>query len=305
MNILKYKRHIIDVSSNDVNKGEVTQSTTHCGTGGTITISASPSSPSTFTQWSDGNIDNPRQIVVTQDIQLQAIFSGEQTGGGALPGIFYIKETNEYPAHYIQFSPSILFYDAITNQWQFSDKQWYIVNTAYNIEGLSDKFQWGANGIDGRNPIDSGNNYYNGDLGDLNGTSVDWGYNNIQGMGSNFYRTCQHTEINRLRAILSKKDYTITDNDGITYEGFLVYPNYPEQINPTGNSIDTPESLLAEIEATNAVCIPYVGSLGNCIYWANKDYSSTHANMWNLTQVGQGRSKSTPGFVRLVHDVQI
>ena len=124
-------------------------------------------------------------------------------------------------------------------------------------------------------------------------------------MGSNFYRTCQHTEINRLRAILSTKDYTITDNDGITYEGFLVYPNYPEQINPTGNSIDTPESLLAEIEATNAVCIPYVGSLGNCIYWANKDYSSTHANMWNLTQVGQGRSKSTPGFVRLVHDVQI
>ena len=42
--------------------------------GDTITISATPNEGYHFTQWSDGNTENPRTITVSEDLELQALF---------------------------------------------------------------------------------------------------------------------------------------------------------------------------------------------------------------------------------------
>ncbi len=42
--------------------------------GDTISISATPNEGYHFTQWSDGNTENPRTITVSEDLELQALF---------------------------------------------------------------------------------------------------------------------------------------------------------------------------------------------------------------------------------------
>ena len=65
--------HTITVLSNNPLLGDVTGSGVY-PEGTTIEISATPASQVSFRGWDDGNTDNPRSIVVTQDMTFTAIF---------------------------------------------------------------------------------------------------------------------------------------------------------------------------------------------------------------------------------------
>lgn len=65
--------HTITVVSNNILLGDVTGSGVY-PEGTTIEISATPASQAFFRGWDDGNTDNPRSIVVTQDMTFTAIF---------------------------------------------------------------------------------------------------------------------------------------------------------------------------------------------------------------------------------------
>ena len=65
--------HTITVLSNNPLLGDVTGSGVY-PEGTTIEISATPAQQASFRGWDDGNTDNPRSIVVTQDMTFTAIF---------------------------------------------------------------------------------------------------------------------------------------------------------------------------------------------------------------------------------------
>ena len=66
-------RYSITVLSADESMGNVTGSGTY-DVGTEITISAIPAEGFFFTNWSDGSVENPRKIVVTEDMTLTASF---------------------------------------------------------------------------------------------------------------------------------------------------------------------------------------------------------------------------------------
>ena len=63
----------VSATADDASRGEVTGSGTY-GYGDIATLDAIAYTGYLFTQWSDGNTDNPRTIVLTQDISLTAYF---------------------------------------------------------------------------------------------------------------------------------------------------------------------------------------------------------------------------------------
>ena len=71
-------QYTITVVANDPSLGTVTGSGTY-PEGTTIEISATPNADATFRGWDDGNIDNPRSIVVTQDMEFKAVFAAIET----------------------------------------------------------------------------------------------------------------------------------------------------------------------------------------------------------------------------------
>jgi hypothetical protein len=64
----------VTVNSSDLARGNVTGDTTMLYLG-TVSIAATANYGYHFTQWSDGNIDNPRVIILTRDTILTALFS--------------------------------------------------------------------------------------------------------------------------------------------------------------------------------------------------------------------------------------
>lgn len=70
----KKNRYTIEVYSSDNAKGSV-QGGGEYDEGETVTLTAIPESGYRFVQWSDGNTENPRQIVVTEDLTLTAEFT--------------------------------------------------------------------------------------------------------------------------------------------------------------------------------------------------------------------------------------
>jgi hypothetical protein len=71
-------QYTITVTSNNPMWGTVTGSGTY-PQGSIAEISAIPNEESVFTGWDDGNTDNPRSIVVTQDMEFMAIFTKIET----------------------------------------------------------------------------------------------------------------------------------------------------------------------------------------------------------------------------------
>ena len=71
-------QYTINVVANDPSLGTVTGSGTY-PEGTTIEISATPNTGVTFMGWDDGNTDNPRSIIVTQDMDFKAIFTVTET----------------------------------------------------------------------------------------------------------------------------------------------------------------------------------------------------------------------------------
>ena len=71
-------QYTITVVANNPLLGTVTGSGTY-PQGSIVEISATPNTGAFFTSWDDGNIDNPRSIEVTQDMEYTAIFTKTET----------------------------------------------------------------------------------------------------------------------------------------------------------------------------------------------------------------------------------
>ena len=77
------KSYTITVKSNNAEWGTVTGSGSYKD-GETVTISAVPASGYYFIAWNDGNVENPRQILVNGNAEYIATFS--DTPGGSAEG---------------------------------------------------------------------------------------------------------------------------------------------------------------------------------------------------------------------------
>lgn len=73
---IQYQPNIfaLNISSSDTLKGQVDSEGNIC----TTTLSATPKEGNYFVKWSDGNTDNPRTIMLTQDTTITAIFAAQK-----------------------------------------------------------------------------------------------------------------------------------------------------------------------------------------------------------------------------------
>ncbi len=166
--------------STDADYGTVTGAG-ECVSGRTVTLTVVPSAGYVFTQWSDGNTDNPRTITVTQDsafvaefeasditctLSVTVIEGGSVTAGGTYPinSQLTIEATPDDGYRFVEWSDGvtdnprtvILSQDsslmAVFNVFNFeyvdlgltSGTLWATFNVgAYSPEGYGDYFAWG------------------------------------------------------------------------------------------------------------------------------------------------------------------
>ena len=136
------------------------------------TLTATAASGYTFSQWSDGVTDNPREITMLKDWTLTAVFT--EIGGVGGIGTFSVSATKQ-----VTFSKGNLQYQASTNTWRFAEHQYdYIGEANKNISatysGWIDLFGWGT----GNAPTKSSTS-----TSDY-GTFIDWGQNAISNGGN-------------------------------------------------------------------------------------------------------------------------
>ena len=94
---LEGEKYTITTAVNDDTMGSVTEGGEYAF-GTEITLTATANSGYRFVQWSDGNTDNPRTIIVTQDSTFTAIFELEEYAlyaTSASPELGYVKHTIE------------------------------------------------------------------------------------------------------------------------------------------------------------------------------------------------------------------
>lgn len=166
----------------------------------TIAISALPNEGYHFVQWSDGNTDNPRQIVVTADSVFIAVFERNDIPVNTESGFSISANSKVY------FAKGNLQYQASTSTWRFADNQYdivgdsevgnvyengvkcnnYLIGDSYS--GWIDLFGWGT-----------GNSPTQYDLNADYSTFVDWGINSISNAPKNTtWRTPSLKEYNYL-----------------------------------------------------------------------------------------------------------
>lgn len=107
------------------------------GKGETVTLVATANKGYTFTQWSDGNTDNPRTVLLNDNLTLTATFS-------LAASAFSVSPTTK-----VMFSPGNLQYhanlgshlcaDGTTQNgtWRFAEHQWDMVGYGYGQGGAA------------------------------------------------------------------------------------------------------------------------------------------------------------------------
>ena len=189
--------------------------------GATATLIASPAKGYSFSQWSDGNTENPRTLTLNDNLTLTAIFT-------LTASAFSVSPTTK-----VMFSPGNLQYNYSigshqcadgTSQkgtWRFAEHQWDMIGCGYGqtsplndsyiggtVEGNDwrDLFCWGTSGWDsGANMYNPGSNseydsdYYVGNNPnyDFSGDYkyADWGaYNQIGNDAPGTWRTMTKDE---------------------------------------------------------------------------------------------------------------
>ena len=152
-----------------------------------VNIKALPDEGYSFTQWSDGNADNPRTVTVTEDMTLSAYFAKSGGSGGKGIGVFSVSDTKK-----VTFSPGNLQYQASTDTWRFAEHQWDFIgeankNISPTYSGWIDLFGWGTGDAPTKTSTDD-NDY---------STFTDWGINPISNGGNtaNQWRTLTMKEL--------------------------------------------------------------------------------------------------------------
>ena len=278
-----------------------------------VTLTATPASGYTFSQWSDGKTDNPRIIKMERDISLTAVFTavgGSSTGG---IGLFSVSATQQ-----VTFSRGNLQYQASTNTWRFAEHQWDIVGMGYgqtntsnycyiggtvansdnrnissSYSGWIDLFGWGT----GNAPTKSIEDYSEYP------TFVDWGTNPISDGGNqaNMWRTLTKDEWGYL--FDNRKDnaklYGMGTVAGIS--GVILLPDNWEDVKPSSVSFQSysevnskdhfsdntySASQWQKMEDAGAVFLPAAGDRSgtrvyntgpNGFYWSSTQYDSDYA----------------------------
>ena len=186
--------------------------------GTTATLTATAASGYTFSQWSDGNTDNPRTITMTQNLTLTAVFTAISGGATGSIGAFSVSATQK-----VTFAPGNLQFnaasgthkcaDGTTKQgtWRFAEHQWDYVgsankNISSSYNGWIDLFGWGTSGWNsGANAYqpystsETNSDYYPGGSyeNSLTGNyaNADWGvYNQIGDDAPGSWRTLTKDE---------------------------------------------------------------------------------------------------------------
>ena len=144
------------------------------------TLKATANEGYKFTQWSDGNTDNPRTVIVTSDVTYTAEFTKLEQ----LNGLFSVGDDTQ-----IYFSRGNLRYTRSTDTWSFATYQYDFVGAA-NTNGAEladvvDLFGWSTDG----NPNTKWGISTSTNTDDYKGDFVDWGTNVIGESPANTWRT--------------------------------------------------------------------------------------------------------------------
>ena len=210
--------------------------------GSVVTISATPLECYQFKQWSDGDTNATREITITDDIELEAIFEvitytitvestnqehgtvtievvGTQDDTPSTPsasiGAFSVSATKQ-----VAFSRGNLQYTQSTNTWSFAENQWDYIGTE-NLTGgevtfdpktgyrkeegdaLADKIDLFCWSTDATNFGMITSPYDN----DYLGSFIDWGTNQIDNDAPNTWRTLTSEEWFHLIRYRTNADY--------------------------------------------------------------------------------------------------
>lgn len=285
-----------------------------------------------FKKWSDGNTDNPRTIILTQDTTIMAKFESTNSS----PKVFSVGE-NEY----VYFSKGNLQYQASTDTWRFAENQYDMIgsanaNISASYSGWIDLFGWGT----GDNPTNistSTSNY---------GTFVDWGNNAISNGGNVpnqwrtmtsdqwyyiFYSRANAASLFGLGNINGLKGMIILPDDWITPQGVSFVPSLSQNTwkdnggswyyNNTGDDFSSNTYDFDEwevMEANGAVFLPaggmrayrsvYADKVGStCYYWSDTPHNSSNwAYCLAISSTGvtpkHGEYRYNAISVRLVRD---
>ena len=208
--------------------------------GSVVTISATPLECYQFKQWSDGDTNATREITITDDIELEAIFEvitytitvestnqehgtvtievvGTQDDTPSTPsesiGAFSVSATKQ-----VAFSRGNLQYTQSTNTWSFAENQWDYIGTENVVGGeVSSDPIYGdlKEGNALADKIDlfgwSTTSTYFGvyastNTSDFSGSFVDWGTNQIGNDAPNTWRTLTYDEWHYLRYARTNAD---------------------------------------------------------------------------------------------------
>ena len=227
--------------------------------GSVVTISATPLECYKFKQWSDGNTIATREITITDNIELEAIFEvitytitvestnqehgtvmievvGTQDDTPSTPsagiGVFSVSATQQ-----VTFSKGNLQYTQSTNTWSFASTQYEMLGTNNVIGGnvetdsgsgdskdgtaLADKIDlFGWSTASAYFGVSTSENYE-----DYSGSFVDWGTNQIGNDAPNTWRTLTYDEWNYLRNSRSNASSLcgVAQVNGVN--GFILLPD--------------------------------------------------------------------------------
>ena len=278
------------------------------------TLKATANEGYKFTQWSDGNTDNPRTVTVTSDVTYTAEFTKLEQ----LNGLFSAGDDTQ-----IYFSRGNLRYTRSTDTWSFATYQYDFVGAA-NTNGAEladvvDLFGWSTDG----NPNTKWGISTSTNTDDYKGDFVDWGTNVIGGSPANTWRTPTGDEWIYI--------FTQRPNAGALYgvaqvagvNGLILLPDNWTGVSgitfksgyPTNNDnfADYQSFTLDQwniMEANGAVFLPQAGMRSGTQvtdythYWAATKKSDTNAALLHFTGnriVPNGENNIAFGFVvRLV-----
>lgn len=278
------------------------------------TLKATANEGYKFTQWSDGNTDNPRTVTVTSDVTYTAEFTKLEQ----LNGLFSAGDDTQ-----IYFSRGNLRYTRSTDTWSFATYQYDFVGAA-NTNGAEladvvDLFGWSTDG----NPNTKWGISTSTNTDDYKGDFVDWGTNVIGESPANTWRTPTGDEWIYI--------FTQRPNAGALYgvaqvagvNGLILLPDNWTGVSgitfksgyPTNNDnfADYQSFTLDQwniMEANGAVFLPQAGMRSGTQvtdythYWAATKKSDTNAALLHFTGnriVPDGENNIAFGFVvRLV-----
>ncbi len=278
------------------------------------TLKATANEGYKFTQWSDGNTDNPRTVTVTSDVTYTAEFTKLEQ----LNGLFSAGDDTQ-----IYFSRGNLRYTRSTDTWSFATYQYDFVGAA-NTNGAEladvvDLFGWSTDG----NPNTKWGISTSTNTDDYKGNFVDWGTNVIGESPANTWRTPTGDEwiyiftrrpnagaLYGVAQVAGVNGLILLPDNWTGVSGITFKSGYPTN---NGNFADYQSFTLDQwniMEANGAVFLPQAGMRSGTQvtdythYWAATKKSDTNAALLHFTGsriVPDGENNIAFGFVvRLV-----